>query len=164
MLTTAPWWAGPATKPATGLVVTGNDVTAYGLAVEHYQKDEVIWSGQGGTDFFFQNELPYDPPSQADWMASPTQDGYPAFLVTPNVKSFQGYGMGSYVVFTQTTATLHDAEAFQSPDGPGVQFHNVFGVWIAGSGGLDSIINGTGGPVTSTNPGTVEPVDITSYP
>jgi hypothetical protein len=148
----------------TGLIVTGNDVTAYGLAVEHYQKNEVIWAGQGGTDIFFQNELPYDPPSQADWMASPTQDGYPAFVVSPDVRSFQGYGMGSYVVFIDTSATLYDAEAFQAPDTPGVQFHNIFAVWIAGSGGDQSIINGTGGPVTSTNPGTVEPVDITSYP
>jgi len=149
---------------ATGLVVTGSGVTAYGLAVEHYQKNEVVWSGQGGTDIFFQNELPYDPPSQADWMASPTQNGYPAFLVSPNVRTFQGYGMGSYVVFIQTTATLHDAEAFQAPHAPGVQFHNVFGVWISGSGGLDSIVNGVGGPVTSTNPGTVQPVDLVSYP
>jgi hypothetical protein len=148
----------------TGLIVTGNDVTAYGLAVEHYQKNEVIWSGQGGTEVFFQNELPYDPPSQADWMASPSQDGYPAFLVTKNVKTFQGYGMGSYVVFIDTSATLFDAEAFKAPDTPGVQFHNVFGVWIAGSGGDNSVINGVGGPVTSTSPGTVEPVDVTSYP
>jgi hypothetical protein len=149
---------------ATGLVVTGSGVTAYGLAVEHYQKNEVIWSGQGGTDIFFQNELPYDPPSQADWMASSTQNGYPAFLVSPNVRTFQGYGMGSYVVFIQTTATLHDAEAFQAPHAAGVQFHDVFGVWISGSGGLDSIVNGVGGPVTSTNPGIVEPVDLVSYP
>jgi hypothetical protein len=149
---------------ATGLVVTGSGVTAYGLAVEHYQKNEVVWSGQGGTDIFFQNELPYDPPSQAGWMASPTQNGYPAFLVSPNVRTFQGYGMGSYVVFIQTTATLHDAEAFQAPHAPGVQFHDVFGVWISGSGGLDSIVNGVGGPVTSTNPGTVQPVDLVSYP
>jgi len=148
----------------TGVVVTGNDVTAYGLFVEHYQKDEVIWSGQGGTDVFFQNELPYDPPSQAAWMATPSQDGFPAFLVTPNVKTFQGYGLGSYVVFIQTTATLHDAEAFQAPHTSGVQFHDVFGVWIAGSGGLDSIINGVGGPDTSANPGIVEPVDVVSYP
>ena len=148
----------------TGLVVTGADVTAYGLAVEHYQKNEVIWSGPGGTDIFFQNELPYDPPSQSDWMASPTQNGYPAFLVSSDVRTFQGYGMGSYVVFIQTSATLHDAEAFQAPHTPGVQFHNVFGVWIAGSGGLDSIVNGVGGPVTSTNPGTVRPVDLVSYP
>ncbi|MGC1287717.1 MAG: adenylyl cyclase, partial [Streptosporangiaceae bacterium] len=151
-------------KGDTGLVVTGNDVTAYGLAVEHYQKNEVIWGGQGGTDIFFQNELPYDPPAQSDWMKSPSQDGYPAFLVTPNVRTFQGYGMGSYVVFIDTTATLYDAEAFESPDAPGVHFHDIFGVWIAGSGGDDSIINGVGGPVTSTNPGTVEPVDVTSYP
>jgi hypothetical protein len=148
----------------TGLAVTGNNVTAYGLAVEHYQKNEVIWSGQGGTDIFFQNELPYDPPSQSAWMASPTQDGYPAFLVTGNVKSFQGYGMGSYVVFIQTTATLFNAEAFQAPKTPGVQFHDILGVWIAGSGGDNSIINGVGGPVTSTNPGTVTPVDVVSYP
>jgi hypothetical protein len=148
----------------TGVAVTGNNVTAYGLFTEHYQKNEVIWSGQGGTDIFFQNELPYDPPSQSAWMASPTQDGYPAFLVTPNVKSFQGYGMGSYVVFIQTPATLFNAEAFQAPRTPGVQFHDLLGVWIAGSGGDNSIINGVGGPVTSTNPGKVEPVDLVSYP
>jgi hypothetical protein len=149
---------------ATGLVVTGNDVTAYGLAVEHYQKTEVIWSGQGGTEVFFQNELPYDPPSQQAWMSAPAQDGYPAFSVAGNVSTFQGYGMGSYVVFIQTTATLHDAMAFQAPKTAGVRFHDIFGVWIAGSGGLDSLVNGTGGPVTSTNPGKVEPVDLPSYP
>ena len=148
----------------TGVVVTGNDVTAYGLAVEHYQKDEVIWAGQGGTDVFFQNELPYDPPSQAAWMQSSTQDGYPSFLVSPGVKTFQGYGMGSYVVFIDTSATLYDNAAFQAPDTSGVQFHNVFGVWIAGSGGDKSVINGAGGPVNSVSPGTVEPVDVTSYP
>jgi hypothetical protein len=148
----------------TGVVVTGNDVTAYGLAVEHYQKDEVIWSGQGGTDIFFQNELPYDPPSQSAWMASPSQDGYPAFLVTPNVGTFTGYGMGSYVVFIDTSATLYDTEAFQAPDTPGVQFNDVFTVWIAGSGGDDSVINGTGGPDTSTDPGNQDPADVASYP
>jgi hypothetical protein len=149
---------------ATGLKVTGNRVTAYGLAVEHYQKDEVIWTGQHGTDVFFQNELPYDPPSQSAWMASPSQDGYPAFLVGRHVTSFHGSGLGSYVVFISTPATLHDAEAFQAPHTPGVRFKDIFAVWIAGSGGDNSIINGTGGPVTSTSPGTVEPVDLTSYP
>jgi hypothetical protein len=149
----------------TGLVVTGNDVTAYGLAVEHYQKNEVIWSGQGGTDVFFQNEMPYDPPSQSAWMASPTEDGYPSFLVTSNVKSFQGYGMGSYIVFIQTSATLYADAAFQSPDTPGVQFHSLLVVYLGGSGGDKSIINGVGGPVTSTsNPGVGTPVNLVSYP
>jgi hypothetical protein len=148
----------------TGVVVTGSDVTAYGLAVEHYQKTEVVWTGQGGTDVFFQNELPYDPPSQAAWQRSATQPGYPAFEVGGGVKTFQGYGMGSYVVFIQTSATLFDTAAFEAPTAPGVQFHNVFGVWISGSGGLQSVVNGVGGPVTSTTPGTVEPVDVVSYP
>jgi len=153
-----------ANTASTGAVVTADDVTAYGLAVEHYQKNEVIWSGQDGTNIFFQNELPYDPPTQSAWMAAPDQNGYPAFLVSPNVKTFQGYGMGSYVVFINTTATLYDAEAFQAPTTPDVQFHNVFTVWIAGSGGFNSVINGVGGPATSTNPGKVVPVDVTTYP
>ena len=152
-------------KADTGVVVTGNNVTAYGLAVEHYQKDEVIWSGQGGTDVFFQNEMPYDPPSQSAWMGGPTQDGYPAFLVTGNVKTFQGYGMGSYVVFIQTSATLFADEAFQAPKTPGVQFHSLLVVYLGGSGGDKSIINGVGGPVTSTsNPGVGTPVNLVSYP
>jgi hypothetical protein len=148
---------------ATGLVVTGNDVTAYGLAVEHYQKSEVVWSGQGGTDVFFQNELPYDPPTQAAWNESPEFSGYPAFQVANNVKTFNGYAMGSYVVFIDTTATLNVTEAFQAPAVPGVKFTNSFGVWISGSGGLNSVVNGVGGPVTSTNPGTVAPIDVPSY-
>jgi hypothetical protein len=152
-------------KADTGVVVTGDNVTAYGLFVEHYQKNEVIWSGQGGTDVFYQNEMPYDPPSQSAWMASKTQDGYPAFLVTGNVKSFQGYGMGSYIVFIQTSATLFADEAFQAPNRPGVQFHGLLVVYLGGSGGDKSIINGVGGPVTSTNnPGIGTPVLLTSYP
>jgi hypothetical protein len=152
-----------ANKGDTGVIVTGNNVAAYGLAVEHYQKSEVVWTGQGGTDVFFQNELPYDVPSQADWNESSTFSGYPAFQVGSGVTSFHGYGMGSYVVFIDTSATLNVSAAFQAPKAPGVQFSNVFGVWIGGSGGLNSIVNGTGGPVTSTTPGTVTPVDVASY-
>jgi hypothetical protein len=152
-----------ANKGDTGVVVTGNNVTAYGLAVEHYQKSEVVWTGQGGTDVFFQNELPYDVPSQSVWNESATFSGYPAFQVGAGVKTFHGYGMGSYVVFINTSATLHVTAGFQAPKTPGVQFSDVFGVWIGGSGGLDSIVNGTGGPDTSTNPGTATPVDVASY-
>ncbi|HEX6967776.1 MAG TPA: sialidase, partial [Micromonosporaceae bacterium] len=152
-----------ANKGDTGVVVTGNNVTAYGLAVEHYQKSEVVWTGQGGTDVFFQNELPYDVPSQSVWNESAAFSGYPAFQVGAGVKTFHGYGMGSYVVFIHTSATLHVTAGFQAPKAPGVRFSDVFGVWIGGSGGLDSIVNGTGGPDTSTNPGTVTPVDVASY-
>ena len=51
----------------TGVIVNGDDVTAYGLFVEHYQKYQVIWNGENGRTIMFQNEMPYDPPNQAAW-------------------------------------------------------------------------------------------------
>lgn len=159
---------------ATGLEVTGNNVTAYGLAVEHYQKNEVIWSGNDGTDIFFQNELPYDPPNQMAWETSQVQPGYPSFLVPNNVQSFHGYGMGSYVVFIYTPATLWDAMAYEVPDNSGVVLTDVFDLFISStcsvnkdcptasqSGGLDSVVDGVGGSATNANPTAV--VDVNSY-
>jgi len=147
-------------RASTGLVVTGSNVTAYGLAVEHYQKTEVIWSGQHGTDIFFQNEMPYDPPSQSAWMATPSQDGYPAIQVSPDVTTFQGYGLGSYSFFSQGVA-IYAAMGFQAPDMPGVQFHDVFTRFLNGSGGINSVINGTGAAVSAASPG---PSDVVTYP
>ncbi len=159
---------------ATGLEVTGNNVTAYGVAIEHYQKNEVIWSGNNGTLIFFQNELPYDPPTQTSWEASFIQPGYPSFLVSNNVQSFNGYGMGSYVVFIYTPATLWDAMAYEAPNAPGVVFTDAMDLFISStcsvngncptpgqSGGLDSVIDGVGGSATNANPTTV--VDVDSY-
>jgi hypothetical protein len=151
-------WAG---DPAdTGVVVGGDGVTAYGLAVEHYQKYETVWSGQHGTVVFFQNENPYEVPDQAAWMASPTQDGYPSFYIPKGVTSFEGYGMGSYSYFDQGAA-IQNAMAFQAPDSPGVQFHDLLTVFLNGSGGIQSVIDGTGAAVDSAFGG---PSDIVSYP
>ncbi|MGA2284226.1 MAG: adenylyl cyclase [Candidatus Dormibacteria bacterium] len=159
---------------AIGLQVTGANVTAYGLAIEHYQKNEVVWSGNNGTAIFFQNELPYDPPSQTAWEASFIQPGYPSFLVSNNVQSFHGYGMGSYVVFIYTPAILWDALAYEAPNAPGVVFTDAMDLFISStcsvngtcptpgqSGGLDSVIDGVGGSATDANPTTV--VDVDSY-
>jgi len=143
-----------------GLTVNGNDVTAYGLAVEHYQKNEVVWNGQGGEDIFFQNEMPYDPPSQAAWMSSPTTDGYPAFLITPRVTSFTGYGLGSYCFFNQGVA-IESATAFRVPDVPGVQLNDLLTRFLSGSGSIDHVVNDTGAAVTAASPG---PTYIASYP
>ena len=155
-------------------MVTGDNVTAYGLAVEHYQKNEVVWSGNNGTDIFFQNELPYDPPTQTAWEMSPVQPGYPSFLVTNNVQNFHGYGMASYVVFIYTNATLWDAMTYEAPNNPGVVFTDAMDLFISStcsvngncptpsqSGGLNSVIDGVGGPATNANPTAV--VDVDSY-
>jgi len=144
---------------ATGLTVNGNSVTAYGLAVEHYQQYETVWNGQGGTVVFFQNENPYDVPSQSAWMASSTQDGYPAFYIPNSVTTFHGYGMGSYSNFDLGVA-IENAEAFQAPNTSGVQFNDLLTVWLNNSGGIESVINGTGAAVSSTNAG---PVNLVSY-
>ena len=60
------------------MIVNGDNVTAFGLFVEHYQKYQVIWNGENGQVIFFQNEMPYDPPSQAAWMEAPGVDGWAA--------------------------------------------------------------------------------------
>ncbi|MBF9072102.1 hypothetical protein I2501_29160 [Streptacidiphilus sp. NEAU-YB345] len=156
-------WAGD--RSDTGLVVNGDRVTATGLAVEHFQKSETVWNGQHGEVVFYQNENPYDVPNQSAWRASPTQNGYPAFSVADNVTSFQGYGMGSYSNFDQAAgnqgSAVHNAMAFQAPHTPGVQFHDLLTVFLNGTGGIDSVINGTGGAVGQ---GSAGPKDVVSYP
>jgi hypothetical protein len=143
-----------------GLTVNGNDVTAYGLFVEHYQKDQVIWNGQHGEDIFFQNEMPYDAPDQASWMQNATTDGYPAFVVSPKVSSFQGFGMASYCFFEEGIP-IESANGFQAPVSAGVQLHDILTRFLSGSGGIEHVVNDTGAPVTAGLPG---PSDVVSFP
>ncbi len=148
----------------TGLVVTGNNVTAYGLFVEHYQKYEVIWLGNGGTDIFFQNEMPYDPPSQAAWMEAPGVDGWAAFKVANHVTSFSGYGLGSYSFFNQGV-NIYAANAFEVPTTlPPSSLNDLLTIFLstAGSGGILNVIDNTGGSSTIANPDT--PVTVVSFP
>jgi hypothetical protein len=149
----------------TGVIVNGDNVTAYGLFVEHYQKYEVIWNGNGGTDIFFQNEMPYDPPSQAAWMEAPGVNGWAAFKVANTVTSFTGYGMGSYSFFNQGV-NIYAANAFEVPVTLRPSSLNdlltIFLNKTAGFGGILNVINGTGGSSTIANPDT--PVTVVSYP
>jgi hypothetical protein len=149
----------------TGVIVNGDNVTAYGLFVEHYQKYEVIWNGNGGTDIFFQNEMPYDPPSQAAWMEAPGVDGWAAFKVANTVTSFKGYGMGSYSFFNQGV-NIFAANAFEVPVTlPKASLNDLLTIFLnstAGSGGILNVVNGTGGSSTIANPDT--PVTVVSYP
>ena len=50
---------------AHGLVVDGDDVTMYGLAVEHTEQDLTVWRGERGRTYFYQSELPCAPPTDA---------------------------------------------------------------------------------------------------
>ncbi len=132
----------------TGLIVNGANVTMYGLAVEHYQKTEVLWNGNGGRTYFFQNENPYDPPNQASWMNGST-DGYPAYEVAPGVTSHQAWGVGSYCYFNVNPAIVND-HAFQAPDTSGVKFTDLLTVSLGGVGTISHVINETGAAANST--------------
>jgi hypothetical protein len=148
----------------TGLVVNGDNVTAYGLFIEHYQRYEVIWNGNGGTDIFLQNEMPYDAPSQAAWMEAPGVDGYAAFKVANHITRFSGYGLGSYSFFNQGI-NIYAANAFEVPSSlPAGSMNDLLTIFLntSGSGGILNVINNTGGSSTIANPDT--PVTVVSYP
>ena len=147
---------------ATGLVVNGDYVTATGLFVEHYQRYETLWNGQRGTVVFFQNEMPYDVPSQAAWKADAHTDGYPAFTVTSRI--FAGYGMGSYSFFNQGVDIFAD-NAFVVPTTNGISMNDLLTVFLDptnGRGGIRNVINGVGGSSTAANPDV--PVTVVHYP
>ena len=64
---------------ANGLVVSGNDVTIYGLFVEHHQQFQVLWKGNGGRTYFYQSEIPYDPPNQTSYTSAPGVNGWASY-------------------------------------------------------------------------------------
>ena len=149
----------------TGVIVNGDAVTAYGLFVEHYQKDEVIWNGENGKVVFFQNEMPYDPPSQAAWMQAPGVPGWPAFKVADGVKTFGGWGMGSYSFFNQGV-DIFAANALEVPMNlPPGSLHDLLTIFLDptnGKGGILNVVNDTGGSSTIANPDV--PVTVVAYP
>ncbi|MEU4241847.1 adenylyl cyclase [Actinoplanes sp. NPDC026619] len=142
-----------------GAVINGDNVTATGLFVEHFQKYNTLWNGNGGTTVLYQNELPYDPPTQADWKNG-SENGYPGYKVNDKVKTHKLYGAGVYV-FNQNNPSIHTENGFEVPNRPGVQLHHIMTVNLS-AGTIDHVVNGVGGPAETTATGT--PVFITDYP
>lgn len=133
-----------------GLIVNGNWVTMYGLAVEHTEQYETLWNGNWGRVYFYQSELPYDPPSQGAWSDASGAPGYASYKVADQVTSHQAYGLGIYAVFINCY-NISCFNAIETPtNAPQVNVHHMINVYIAGntSGGgasaLYHIINGTG--------------------
>jgi hypothetical protein len=142
---------------ANGLVVNGADVTMYGLAVEHYQAVQTQWNGNGGADYFYQSEMPYDPPNQSSWMDG-SSDGYPSINVASGVTAFKGYGLGVYCNFDVNNSVVSE-NAITAPDVSGVQFNDMVTISLGGEGTIAHVINGDGGAVSSSN----EKTDVTTY-
>jgi len=142
---------------ANGLVVNGANVTMYGLAVEHYQAVQTQWNGNGGADYFYQSEMPYDPPNQSSWMDG-SSDGYPSINVASSVSAFKGYGLGVYCNFDVNNSVV-SANAITAPNTSGVQFNDMVTISLGGEGTIQHVINGVGSTVSSSN----EKADVTSY-
>ena len=94
---------------ANGLVVNGSQVTIYGLFVEHHQQFQVIWNGNGGRTYFYQSEIPYDPPNQASFSSAPGTNGWASYKVADGVTSHEAWGLGVYSVFTHPAVVLSRA-------------------------------------------------------
>ncbi|MGC4790933.1 discoidin domain-containing protein [Micromonospora sp. DT178] len=142
----------------TGLTVNGDDVTMYGLFVEHYQRYQTVWNGNGGRTYFYQNEMPYDPPNQAAWMNGATR-GYAAYKVADGVSTHQAWGMGSYCYFNVNPSVVAD-RAIEAPTSPNVRFTNMVTVSLGGVGTINRVVNGTGGTANAAN----QQVYLTNYP
>ncbi|MGD0527803.1 MAG: hypothetical protein ABSE49_21900 [Polyangiaceae bacterium] len=126
-----------------GIIVNGDRVTVYGLFVEHFQQYQTLWNGNDGAVFFYQSEMPYDPPNQAAWQESPGHDGYPSYKVADTVTTHTAGGLGVYSVFDNDVTA---ANAIETPTASGVSLHHMVTVSLA-AGSITHIVNGTGGTV-----------------
>jgi hypothetical protein len=144
---------------ANGLIVNGNNVTIYGLFVEHYQQYQTIWNGNGGRVYFYQSELPYDPPNQDSWRSAAGVNGWSSYKVANSVADHEAWGLGIYAVFFNPGVNL--ANAIESPTNGAARFHSMVTVSIIANGEITRIINGTGGTAT---PNVSNVPRLTNYP
>jgi hypothetical protein len=127
---------------ANGLIVDGDDVTIYGLFVEHHQEFQVLWNGNGGKVYFYQSEIPYDPPDQPSYTSASGPNGWASYKVGDKVKTHEAWGLGIYSVFRKQNVNL--TRAIEVPDTPGVKFHDMITVALGNNGTIQHVINNTG--------------------
>lgn len=127
---------------ANGLVVNGDRVTAYGLFVEHHQQYQVLWNGNGGRTYFYQSEIPYDPPDQASFRSAPGVNGWASYKVADTVTTHEAWGLGVYSVFRHRNVTL--TRAIEVPVKPTVRFHHMMTIALDDKGEITHVIDDTG--------------------
>ena len=133
-------------KNRNGLVVNGDNVTLYGLFVEHCQEYQTLWNGNGGRVYFYQSEMPYDPPSPEAWRHGDVS-GFASYKVADNVRVHEAWGLGVYCVFYH--APIVAENAIETPAVPGVSIHHMITLRLNGrpKSGIRHVINGTGDSV-----------------
>ncbi len=150
----------------TGVIVNGDNVTAYGLFVEHYQKYEVIWNGENGKIDLLPERDAVRPaePGGVDGGCRRRRLGRLQGR-QQRAQTSRGYGMGSYSFFNQGV-DIFAANAFEVPATlPSSSLNDLLTIFLdasSGKGGILNVVNDTGGPSTIANPDT--PVTVVSYP
>jgi hypothetical protein len=142
-----------------GLVVNGNQVTIYGLFVEHHQQFQVLWNGNGGRTYFYQSEIPYDPPNQPSYTSAPGVNGWASYKVADGVTNHEAWGLGIYSVFIYPDVVL--TRAIETPKKPEVRFHDMITVALGDHGAINHVIDDLG-EATAMQP-RVTP-KVTSFP
>lgn len=132
-----------------GLVVNGSHVIAYGLFVEHHQQFQVLWNGDFGRTYFYQSEIPYDPPDQASYGSAQGVNGWASYKVADSVTTHEAWGLGVYSVFRHPNVTL--TRAIEVPPKPGIRFHHMITVALGRNGEISNVIDNAGG-ATSMQP------------
>ena len=122
-----------------GLIVNGDNVTIYGLFVEHTQEYQTLWHGENGRVYFYQCEMPYDPPNQEAWMRGDVK-GYPGYKVDETVNKHEAWGIGVYCVLRNKSVAAENG--IEAPDKPGIQMHHVFTINLGGN--INHVISGVG--------------------
>jgi len=125
-----------------GLVVNGDRVTAYGLFVEHHQQYQVLWNGNQGRTYFYQSEIPYDPPTQTAFTSVPGVNGWASYKVADKVTTHEAWGLGVYSVFRHPDVKL--TRAIESPVKPGVRFHHMMTIALDDKGEITHVIDDKG--------------------
>ncbi|KAI0971081.1 hypothetical protein F4678DRAFT_92027 [Xylaria arbuscula] len=146
-----------------GVVVNGNDVTIYGLFNEHHKEHQTLWTGDGGRLYFYQSEIPYDPPDQKSWMCG-TTNGFASYKVADTVTSHEAWGLGIYSYFRDSPTKLENA--IEIPTAPGVRLHHLTTVWLTGTPGseISHVVNGLGGRVYANSPESAMRQTIAEFP
>lgn len=129
----------------TAIVIDGDDVITYGLASEHTLKDMTIWNGNNGRCYFYQAELPYDAP--LDYNLNTV-----GYRVGPRVTSHQAWGVGVYSFFRDNNLTVKQGIGVDAPSS-GITFVNSLTRYLAGYGGIASVLNGLGANTFLTTAG-----------
>lgn len=154
-------WNTDSSTIRNGLFINGNNCITYGQMVEHWQKNNTVWNGDNGQQYFYQNEFPYDVPNQASWMEG-TVPGIPAIKVTNRVTKFYGWGLGIYSYMRRAAITT--TNAVEAPKLPGIQVHRIVTFALGGDQGtILHAVNDTGTAVKNPSPTMIRFGDYTGH-